>query len=95
VISTVAGNGTNASTGDGGPATSASLHPNGIALDTAGNVYISDLAKNLIRKVNAAGMISTVAGNGNIIFSGDGGPATSAALQLSSNHDGIVRRIQR
>jgi uncharacterized protein (TIGR03437 family) len=90
VISTIAGNGTNASTGDGGPATSASLRPNGIARDNAGNIYVSDLAGNVIRKINTAGIISTVAGNGRIIFGGDGGPATSAALQLSTNHDGIA-----
>src|SRR5437870_1593396 len=90
VISTIAGNGTNASTGDGGPATSASLRPNGIARDNTGNIYVSDLAGNVIRKINTVGIISTVAGNGKIIFGGDGGPATSAALQLSTNHDGIA-----
>jgi len=90
VITTVAGNGANSSTGDGGPATSASFHPNGIALDNAGNLYISDLATNVIRKVSAGGIITTVAGNGKIIFSGDGGPAINAALQLSSNHNGIA-----
>jgi len=68
--------------GDGGPAASASLDtPVGVAVDSAGNVYIADLANQRIRKVNAAtGVITTVAGNGTKGFSGDGGPAVNASL---------------
>ncbi len=66
--------------GDGGPATSAQLVPQGIAFDAQGNLYIADDAM-LIRKVGLDGVITTVAGNGGCgSFSGDGGPATSAAL---------------
>src|ERR1700733_11441053 len=92
VITTVAGNGTNASTGDGGPATSASFHPNGVTVDKAGNIYIADLAASVIRKVNTAGIISTVAGfpQEKTQFSGDGGPATSASIYISSNHNGLA-----
>ena len=78
-------------TGDGGPATSAGLgDPQGIALDSAGNLYIADSGNNLVLEVSAAtGNISTVAGDGTECqtildaapcYAGDGGPATSAAL---------------
>ena len=81
IISTVAGNGEPGFSGDGGPATEASLWvPEGILLDDSGNLYIADSANNRIRKVDAFGTISTVAGNGEESFSGDGGPATEAAL---------------
>jgi hypothetical protein len=86
IITTVAGNGTMGTSGDGGPATSASLCPMGIALDNAANIYIADGSDMRIRKVTAAtGIISTVAGNGPInsgngAYSGDGGPAVSADL---------------
>jgi uncharacterized protein (TIGR03437 family) len=80
-ISTVAGNGTLGFSGDGGPATSAEVRlPDGVAVDSAGNLFIADETNNRIRKVTAAGTISTVAGNGTAGFSGDGGPATSAEL---------------
>jgi sugar lactone lactonase YvrE len=83
VISTVAGNGTNGYSGDGGPAINASLSsPAGIAVDGQGNLYIADLGNERIRKVTAAGIISSIAGTGASGFSGDGGPATAA--QLSS-----------
>jgi uncharacterized protein (TIGR03437 family) len=79
-ITTVAGNGQAAFSGDGGPATSASLNsPWGVAVDSQVNLYISDLNDNHVRKVSG-GRISTVAGNGQAAFSGDGGLATSAAL---------------
>src|SRR5438477_196419 len=81
VISTVAGNGTEGFSGDGGPATSAKLDPDGIAVDSAGNLYIVDTNNDRIRKVTAlTGAISTVAGNGTRGFSGDGGPAIKAEL---------------
>jgi uncharacterized protein (TIGR03437 family) len=82
VIATVAGNGTQGFSGDNGPATSAQLNfPEGVAVDSAGNLYIADEGNNRIRKVSD-GVITTVAGNGARGFSGDGGPATSAQLDL-------------
>ena len=79
-LTVVAGNGIAGFSGDGGPATSASLFwPEGVAVDSAGNLYIADSVNNRIRKVSD-GTITTVAGDGNEDFSGDGGPATSASL---------------
>jgi uncharacterized protein (TIGR03437 family) len=79
-ITTVAGSGTEGFSGDASPATSASLnYPWGVAVDSSGNLYIADDFNNRIRKVSA-GKITTVAGNGNYGFSGDGGPATSSSL---------------
>ena len=82
VITTVAGNGTVGYTGDGGLATSAEINnPYGVAVDGSGNIYIADRANSVIRKVTAStGIITTVAGNGTQGYSGDGGPATSAAI---------------
>ncbi len=81
IITTIAGSGLEGFSGDGGPATSASLRfPNYVAVDRAGNVYVSDTGNNRIRKVSAAGTITTIAGNGVEGFSGDGGPGASAAL---------------
>ena len=82
IITTVAGNGTQNYSGDGGAATSAALwSPTGVALDSAGNLYIADFGNHRIRKVAAAtGIITTVAGNGTLGYTGDGGPATSAEL---------------
>jgi sugar lactone lactonase YvrE len=78
IITTVAGNGTYGSSGDGGPATAASLYPYGVSVDSAGNLYIAGGSR--IRKVTPGGIISTVAGTGSYGFSGDGGPAISAQL---------------
>jgi uncharacterized protein (TIGR03437 family) len=85
VITTVAGDGTAGFGGDNGPATSAELYqPNGVAVDSAGNVYIADTFNNRVRKVSG-GVITTVAGNGTEGFGGgDGGPATSATLYYPS-----------
>jgi hypothetical protein len=86
VISTVAGNGINGFSGDGGPATSAQLGEHtGITFDASGNLYIAALDNNRVRKVTPGGVISTVAGNGTYGFSGDGGPATSAKLESASD----------
>ena len=80
VMTTVAGNGTHGFSGDNGPATSAQLYyPSGVAVDSAGNLYIADTSNSRIRKVSN-GAIVTVAGNGEFAFSGDGGLATSAQL---------------
>jgi sugar lactone lactonase YvrE len=69
--------------GDGGPALSAKItEPWGIALDAAGNLYIADTWNNRIRKVTPGGIISTIAGTANAGFSGDGGPAISAQLNM-------------
>lgn len=81
VITTVAGTGILGHTGDGGPATAAQMHePTCVCLDGAGNMYIADQYNNCIRKVNAAGIISTFAGTTVGGYSGDGGPATAAKL---------------
>lgn len=67
--------------GDGGPATSARLHsPSGIARDSAGNWYIADAANHRIRKIDASGMIVTIAGTGTPGIKGDNGPAAQAQL---------------
>jgi sugar lactone lactonase YvrE len=85
IITTVAGNGTAAFAGDGGPATNASLaYPYGVAVDASGNLFIADTGNNRIRKVDTNGIITTVAGNGNEGYSGDGGAATSASLDYPS-----------
>jgi len=83
IITTVAGSSTSGSfSGDGGQATSAALaYPCGIALDSAGNLYIADYYNDRIRKVTVStGIITTYAGTGTRSYSGDNGPATSAAL---------------
>jgi sugar lactone lactonase YvrE len=82
IITTIAGNGTAGFSGDGGPATSASL--NGpISVTLAGsNLFITDIGNNRVRRVDlATGIITTIAGNGRVGFSGDGGPATSAMFR--------------
>jgi uncharacterized protein (TIGR03437 family) len=84
-ITTVAGNGTAGRSGDGGPATSAELHyPYGVAVDSAGNLFIPDTYNNSVRKVDNSGTIFTVAGSGSQGYSGDGGAATSAQLWYPS-----------
>jgi len=91
IITTFAGTGTAGYSGDGGPATAAKLGLNltsafqGVAVDSAGDVYIADPANNRIRMVNAAGIISTFAGNGGpfatgSLGNGDGGLASSASV---------------
>jgi hypothetical protein len=94
-VYTIAGNGIAGFSGDGGPATSAELNvPGGLAVDPAGNVIVVDRGNDRLRIVAArtgtfygqamtAGHIYTVAGDGAIGHSGDGGPATSAELGLA------------
>jgi hypothetical protein len=80
IISTVAGNGNQGSSGDGGPATAARLFfPWGIALDASGNLYLSDWSYR-VRRVTPGGVIDAYAGSGTSGSSGDGGPAISAPL---------------
>jgi sugar lactone lactonase YvrE len=82
IITTVAGNGTLGPWGDNGPATSASMaYPDGVAVDSSGNIYIADTDNGTIRKVTAStGVITTIAGTGYVGSSGDGGPATNATM---------------
>ncbi|WP_111627049.1 NHL domain-containing protein [Larkinella arboricola] len=91
IINTIVGNGLicggpgsqGCFTGDGGPAINTSLYrPISVALDSQGNLFIADQGNSRIRKVTLQGIITTVAGNGTYGFSGDGGPATSASLNL-------------
>ena len=81
LISTVAGTGTSGFSGDGGPATSAQLSaPDGIGIDAAGNIYFGDAQR--VRRIDSGtGIITTIAGTGNVGgYSGTGGPAISADL---------------
>lgn len=83
LIHTVAGNGTQGASGDGGPGTQAQLYaPTGIAVDRLGNLFIVDRGNSRIRKLAPNGVITTVAGTGSYGFCGDGGQATSACLYL-------------
>jgi len=81
IITTIAGNGINDYTGDGGPATNAALYaPYAITCDGSGNVFFGQFHNYVIRKIDASGIITTIAGNGSAGFSGDGGPATLAKM---------------
>ncbi|MBX3165177.1 MAG: T9SS type A sorting domain-containing protein [Bacteroidetes bacterium] len=81
IITTIAGNGTSGFSGDGGLATFAELKGTAnIAVDNIGNIFIADMNNSRIRKVDINGIISTVAGNGTVGYSGDGGQAVAAQL---------------
>ncbi len=85
IITTIAGTGGIGSIGDGGPATAGRFdNPQGVTVDSAGNVYVADLNNNKVRKISISGTITTVAGTGSATFSGDGGPASSATLNHPS-----------
>ena len=80
-ITTVAGTGKYGFSGDGGPAVLAQLmNPRGVAVDSAGNLYIADTGNHSIRKVDSTGTITTFVGTEEYGFGGDGGPATQARL---------------
>ena len=84
VITTVAGNGTAGFSGDGGPATGAELNLErshaSLAIDVAGNVYVTDGGNDRVRKIDNQGIITTIAGSGGSNVSADGGLATDTAL---------------
>ncbi len=83
IMTTVAGNGTYGYSGDGGSATNASLaYPDGVAVDATGDLFIADNLNERVRKVSTNGTITTVAGNGALGYSGDGGPATNASMHF-------------
>ncbi|HEY7392663.1 MAG TPA: hypothetical protein VH640_29345 [Bryobacteraceae bacterium] len=85
-ISTLAGTCTAGFSGDGGPATAAQLNePYGVAVDTAGNVYVADYGNNRVRRIATDGTITTVAGNGQALLGGDGVPAANAPLLAPRN----------
>lgn len=104
-----AGNGTAGYSGDGGPAILAKVNvPQGLHLTSAGDLYIADAGNNVIRKVSAAGIITTIAGTGASGYTGDGGLATSARLAapeavhlapsgdiyFSDTGNNVMRRVQ-
>jgi serine/threonine-protein kinase len=84
-ITVFAGTGLDGDTGDGGPAIQATLDPDGLAADDAGNVYISVQFQHRIRRVDPAGQITTFAGRGRSGSTGDGGPAVQAAIGYPSD----------
>ena len=106
-ITTVAGTEVQGYGGDGGPAVEAWLNrPAGVAVDSAGNLYIGDIENNRIRRVDASGTITTVAGTGVRGYSGDGGPAVEAQLFFPADvavdsagnlyiSSGLGRRVRR
>ncbi len=108
IITTVAGNGSASFNGDNIAATSAAVSmPHCIALDAAGNMYITEAGSNRVRKVNTTGTITTIAGNGLAGYAGDNGPATNASLEFpygialdaagnvffADSYYGVVRKI--
>jgi len=82
-LTTLAGTGAAGDSGDGGPATQAQLNmPQGLAVDSAGTVYIADTLNNRVRRVNSDGTITTVAGVGEAGYTGDGKPGPEAKLNF-------------
>ncbi len=80
-ISTLAGTGTASFSGDNGPASAASFNqPFTLACDNKGDILVADRQNNRIRLIDSNGIVTTIAGNGSGGYSGDGGPATDAAI---------------
>lgn len=107
-ITRVAGNGSSANTGDGGLAIDAAIgSPRAIRVTEDGTIYFNDFLNNVTRKIDPAGIISTIAGTGIAGYSGDGGPATLAQLNgprglvigndgsiyISDSRNNVLRRI--
>src|SRR6202158_1345585 len=83
IVTTIAGNGVNGYTGDGGPAVNAEIgQPFQLVYDTVGNLYFDQVGQCVVRKVDTSGTISTVAGTGTCGYNGDGIPATTAQLNF-------------
>ena len=81
-ITTIAGTGDSDFYGDGGPAFDAAFRdPNAITTDKEGNIYVAGSANNRIRKIDTKGIVTTIAGNGEHLDSGDGGPALEAGIR--------------
>jgi uncharacterized protein (TIGR03437 family) len=81
IITTIAGNGASGLAGDGGSAVNAELNgPVGVAVNSAGTLFVADNGNQRVRQISASGVIGTFAGNGDYQFSGDGGPASAATL---------------
>jgi YD repeat-containing protein len=100
IITTVAGTGEHGYSGDNGPATQAMIYsPKGITCDDQGNLYIADSSNHRIRKVDPAGIITTIAGSGNYGFSGDDGPALQASMWhpwgIAVHKDGTLYFVDR
>lgn len=109
-LTRLGGNGQFGYSGDGGAATAAQLeYPNGIAVDSAGNVYVADTNANVVRLIAPNGNISTYAGNGTAGYTGDGGPAAQAQLSspmglaldaagnlyIADSANNVVRKVAR
>ena len=94
IITTIAGSGTGSALGDGGPAISATFNtPIYLSFDATGNLYVCDWGNSRVRKIDTAGIITTVAGIGTNTYSGDSGPAVSAGLSVSGlliDHSGNI-----
>ena len=81
VITTIAGNGQEGYSGDGGPAREATFNqPYGLAVDAVDNIYTADRLNGVVRKIDTSGTITTFAGSGELAFGGDGGPAHAAGM---------------
>jgi hypothetical protein len=80
IISVIAGDGRVGYSGDGGAALTASIRASQVAVDRLGNIYFSDDLDNVVRRISTSEIISTIAGNGQKGFEGDGGPATRASF---------------